>query len=363
MLRKLLMSAASSLEPRGRRADRFVRLLNMEMASGTATSPWQRLRSLRQGFLSESQLLYDLSPERRHLYLSDYERTVRTPDINGKYRILLKDKLLFNLMTQQFPDIHIPTHGVINKGRVEFVAGQAQVDAAAYLSGLLDQEGALVLKPVVGGGGAQIRFVERRDDGLYVNEESLSEDAFRELVQELRSNLISNRVSQCAEFAALYPRTTNTLRILTMWDRELGEPFIAFALLRIGSEASYPVDNWTQGGIGAAIDIETGHASKGASYLRKKHQLTWHETHPDSGTQVEGFVVPHWKLVVERVLHVARSVPYLPYVGWDAIVTADGLKLLEGNHFPDVNLLQVHGPLLTNKRIADFYKAHGVIRA
>jgi Sugar-transfer associated ATP-grasp len=50
------------------------------------------------------------------------------------------------------------------------------------------------------------------------------------------------------------------------------------------------------------------------------------------------------------------------YVGWDIIVTPNGPVVLEGNYFSDVNLLQVHRPLLSDERVHGFYDHHGILQ-
>ena len=85
------------------------------------------------------------------------------------------------------------------------------------------------------------------------------------------------------------------------------------------------------------------------------------DCHPDTGVKIEGAVVPGWHDALARVLEIAREHPYLPYVGWDVVVTDQGIRLLEGNSNSSTDLLQVHGPLLVDPRIRRFYKRRGVL--
>jgi cell division septal protein FtsQ len=49
-------------------------------------------------------------------------------------------------------------------------------------------------------------------------------------------------------------------------------------------------------------------------------------------------------------------------VGWDVLVDATGESvILEANRNSDVNLLQVHGGLLAEPRIRQFYQVVGLL--
>jgi hypothetical protein len=86
-----------------------------------------------------------------------------------------------------------------------------------------------------------------------------------------------------------------------------------------------------------------------------------HATHPDTGTPIEGAVVSGWPAVRDGIVALATRLPFLPYVGWDVVVTDEGYQVIEGNRRPDVNLLQVHRPLLADPRVRRFYERHGVL--
>jgi hypothetical protein len=63
------------------------------------------------------------------------------------------------------------------------------------------------------------------------------------------------------------------------------------------------------------------------------------------------------------VLRAAVSLPLNRYVGWDVVVDDAGSPvIIEANKNTDVNLLQVHGGLLVEPRVRQFYQAVGVLR-
>jgi hypothetical protein len=361
MLRKAVLFLYGRLERPARRFDRFLRLVKREIHSPAPVGAGDRLGMWRRGFLGESLAIYRLDRNDPAGYVTDFQRHVRTPDINGRYRFILQDKLLFARVMQSYPMHAVPSFGVVRAGRMHFTGGK-NLEAATYLRDLLRREPRLVLKPLAGGGGTKIRFLRREDDRMLLNGQPLSEPALARLVGSMREDVVVAYVEQRPEIAALYPRTVNTLRLLTMWDEESGNPFVAAAVLRIGSAASYPVDNWTQGGLTAWVNLQTGLLGPGVSHPGRGTDLAWHSRHPETGAAIEGFALPGWSQIQRRMLEICRSLPFLLYVGWDLILTPDGFRILEGNHYPDLNLMQVHRPLLTDPRIARFYATHGVLQ-
>ena len=71
--------------------------------------------------------------------------------------------------------------------------------------------------------------------------------------------------------------------------------------------------------------------------------------------------MPHWDTVRETLLNIANSHKYISYVGWDIVITEDGFKILEINGNPDVNLMQVHKPLLTDERVQRFFQFYDAV--
>lgn len=360
----------------------------------------RRLWLWRRGFLTRSGVLYGLEESNYREYVTDYQRFVRTKRINGTWAVALSNKLAFHWLLQPFDDHRMTVYGMLRNGAFHEIDSlrppQAIGDGGtsssnerrsgpsldrdlgrdrnrdrdpnrAHRNGpdrvidRLEDEDRLVLKWVQGGGGNNVLLCSRVDGGYRVNGERLSEAAFRSRLADLEEYLVCEFVEQGWFPAELYPETPNTIRIVTMYDEAAGEPFVAAAIQRIGTADSEPMDNFSQGGLTADIDVETGELGPGAQ-LSHDDELEWYAAHPDTGTRIEGAQIPGWSAIVSRILEFAETYSYIPYIGWDVVVTgADGgFKILEGNSYPELKSIQVHGPLLTDDRVRRFYEHHGV---
>ncbi len=82
--------------------------------------------------------------------------------------------------------------------------------------------------------------------------------------------------------------------------------------------------------------------------------------HPDTGVEITGTKLPHWEYVTSKLLEVCREMAYIPYVGWDIVITERGFTVIEGNNYPDLGH-QYYGPLLVDPRVRAFYEAHGAL--
>jgi hypothetical protein len=293
-------------------------------------------------------------------YLSDFQRFIRTARINQNHGNILNDKLVFFLSLRTISDRVAPIIALIDKSRymsLGFEEPRAPVSLAEGLQGL---EGTAVLKPCKGSGGQRIMFYERRRGEHWVNgrripwadvEKTLGTDAF----------VVSRVIKQAKYAAEIFPKTTNTIRILTMWDYSTGETFVGAAVHRFGTEASRPVDNWSEGGLSAAIDLKEGRLGEAASFP-VDGKVIWRTEHPDTGVRIAGKVIPQWLAVSNEILVIAKRLSFLPYIAWDVLATETGFCIVEGNARSDVNLLQVHGPMLTDERVRRFYEYNGVLR-
>ena len=319
-----------------------------------------RWRSWRQGFLSRSWRWYSLDRNDPRQYLSDYVRFIRTPFINGRYSVVLDDKLLFYEVLSRHRGLLPARYCLLGHRGVQNLSVDRAVRSVEDVLRLLDDVGRLVLKPVGGGGGVGVHVLDSRD-GYRDNGRPVSRQVIAGLLSTPRGHLVTEFVRQHPFSAEFLPTSANSIRILTMWDYDAGRPFVAVAVHRFASRMGELVDNFGRGGISVAIDPEAGVLGRGV-LPQADWSPAWHDRHPATGCQFVGKPIAGWTWARDRILGLAAELPYIPYIGWDVVLTEDGLRVIEANNYSSMDLLQIHKPLLGDARVARFYRAHGVIR-
>lgn len=323
----------------------------------------RRLSLWRRGFLSQSDALYGLEDVDESEYLTDYQRYVNTPQINGQWSIAVGNKLLFHSVMHPF-DEHLPAlYGYLRSGQFHHVDTEetGTSDAAEWLIDRLRSGEELVVKYVKGGGGSRVHMVEYANEEYHINGEAHSEREFVDEIATLEEHIVTEYVEQADYAADLYPESPNTVRALTMYDDETDEAFLAGQSHRIGTSQSGALDNFSQGGLSAGIDTETGELSQAVQFPYSGER-TLYETHPDTDARIAGTVVPGWDRIVDRLLDIATELSYIPYLGWDIIVTGPGeFTIIEANNHVGTRTLQVHEPLLRDDRVRRFYERHDVV--
>ncbi len=334
----------------------------------------RRLWLWRHGFLSQADVLYDIDEDSYRQYFSDFQRE-RAYWINDEQQSALNNKLFFHWMMEPFAEQRVATYGVLKRGRFHDLRsleasddpvvedGHATADAAAWVTERLRTEGELMMKPWRGSGGMGVTRCSFVDGRYRIDGEEYSRPAFESIIEGLDGYLVSEVVEQADYANELFPDAANTLRVLTMYDDAADEPFIAAAAHRVGTEQSAPVDNFTNGGLAAGLDIETGQLTAGFRFPFSG-SLDWYEQHPDTGARIEGVEIPGWPAIREQLLEMAAAFSHTPYIGWDLVVTDTGeFTVIEGNNAPNIRFFQVHGPLLDDSRVRRLYERHGVVPA
>jgi hypothetical protein len=123
---------------------------------------------------------------------------------------------------------------------------------------------------------------------------------------------------------------------------------ILSAILKIGSSATFPTDNWRYGagGVTARVDLETGRLDRALTFdPRKGGGRRPRPDHPESQVMIEGEIVPDWEAVKRQMLDIAARLPCSGLVGWDVALTPTGVVIVEGNGRPGIDIHEAHESL------------------
>jgi hypothetical protein len=182
---------------------------------------------------------------------------------------------------------------------------------------LANTSGRMVLKGSHGQVGAEVEVISC---GKY------SPSTLLEYMESKKYNLAEEYVIQHPALMDLSPSGLNTVRIFT----QLHEGRVDFLGARLRISVNSPVDNMAAGNLAASIDMATGVVNGPGVYsdITKVDKTI----HPVTGKAITGFVIPHWKDLIELAEKAALNIPENRSVGWDIAITEEGPELIEGNH-------------------------------
>lgn len=317
----------------------------------------QRLQLYRRGFTSPCEKLYDFDSYGFEPYLSELQRNKLYRACNGNHRYLLDDKLSQHWMLSEYETHRPRAFGLVDRGRIHSTAEtEFEGDSrpiSQWLPRKLREESRLVLKHLRGKGGKEVIVVGYDEsDGFSVDGTPVSKSALLASVEPLSNYLVTEFIDQHPYADELYPHASNTIRLLTVWDDVAEELFTPAGVQRIGTDRSRPLDNFSVGGLSAALDIESGTVGHAAQYPFGG-SVSWYNTHPDTGEDIYGKQVPNWDHVRSVVEAIARDNTNIPIIGWDVLLDRRGEPVvLEANTGTGLDLIQVHEPLLANEDVA-----------
>lgn len=337
-------------------------LILKELKSPVKVPFFKTLWLWRNGFLRKSFILFSLQKSNIKEYVSDYSAYVKAPLINGEYAFVLNNKVMFSKALHKYKE-YLPTnYCLIKDGGVLPVNDDFfPLHKVDDIISLCNEMECLVIKPTSGLFGQDVYIFRIMNGKLLFNRSEVTLAEAKQFLSGLDDYLVCEYVLQHKYAARIFPDAANTLRILTMWDYDQNSPFVAIAIHRFGTTLSIPVDNTSQGGLYCSIDLNTGKVGKGLSFSNDPVvSLLWHEKHPDTNAQIEGVSIPRWDATTTKLCEIANHIPFIPYIGWDLVITEEGFKVIEGNNCPAV-LPQVFSPLLKDPRVRKFYRRFKVV--
>ena len=313
--------------------------------------------ALHGGYVLDQYYIYDFKHNDRREYLSEFD-WYRSRNINKPYDMMCNNKVNATEVLEQY--VRVPrvlmqkNHGKIVSLAKDIDRGFLTSDDAADL---LDRTGTLYLKPLAAGKGKGVYRLTNASGAYYIDDQRKSRDDLRRFLDKQDGWFLSEGITQGAFGRALYPDATHTIRFITLRDPETGHIKPFFAVQRIGTSETAPVDNGSRGGLVARINMDTGELSE-AKCLQKLG--SW-DRHPDSGAQIKGAVIPRWQDVKRQMVDLARKLPFMNFIAWDILLTDEGISIIEANTSSGVNIIQLWGPQ-RNGELGRFYRAHGCIK-
>ena len=309
------------------------------------------------GYLSDQYVQYDFRNNDRRLYLSEFD-WYRSRWINEPFDAMLNNKVICAEVLDQYANV-AKSLFMKNKGKMvslepAFCEG---FKSPKDVIELLHRYEFVFMKPLAAGKGKDVHRLELIDSLPAVDGQTMAVKDFSSFLDSSDGWFLSEGIKQHDFLDSIYDKTTNTIRLITLRDPESGNYKIFFAVQRIGTSQTIPVDNGSKGGLIAKIDLDTGVLSE----ARGLRSLDCYETHPDSGFQIKGAVIPNWESIQTEMLSLARKLPFINFIAWDILLTQQGVCIIEANTSSGVNIIQIWGPQ-RNGELGEFYRAHGAIK-
>lgn len=304
--------------------------------------------------MADQWMLYDFDHNDKKEYLSEFD-WYRSRYINAPFDFLLNNKIAAAEILKQY--IRVPESYMIkNSGFLtSFDSKSMEYEDAITL---LKEKGMLFIKPYGKGKGTGVNILIYENEKIYVDQEEYTEEKLIAFLKKRDDWFISESMKQNKYLNDIYDKTVNTIRMITLRDPKTNQFKIFFAVQRIGTSNTIPVDNGSRGGLVSKIDLETGELSE----ARCLHNRNVYEVHPDSKAPIKGVKIPGWEHIKEEMLTLTRKFPYMHFIAWDILVLEDGsLCIIEANTSSGVNIIQLWGGQ-RNDELGDFYRHHGVIR-
>jgi len=302
--------------------------------------------------------VYGLDENDPAFFVPDFDYAYRCYRMNGFWNPIIGNKLVVSDVLSAHGIPHPRVLGIVARGRVIEAAASWRQTNASLLDRWTQDRNRVVFRPHWSGGGEGVFFVGRNATDWHVNGRAATGEEVYSLIDGLDRYIATSLVDQALYSRTIYPHTTNTLRVLTLTDSD--GPFLANVVHRFGTSRSYPIDNFHQGrgGICAAVNMSTATLGRALS-LDASHARVWQDSHPETGSRIEGVPIPGLANALEGVLAAARCFPEATCVGWDLVITDSGYSLIEANAPPGIVVSQAHEPLLANPRVARYFKMYG----
>lgn len=288
-------------------------------------------------------------------YITTWEAFQPAFSNNLKYWSISSNKYLFYLVFGHFIAT-AKVHMTIRNGKIQWLERENNTDIYDFI---MENNGA-VLKDTFGWDGNKVWVFVPSLEGLMCSNEVWDKNRLLEVVSGLSFAILQDRLEQGSFASSLFNKSINTVRLITVRKKDSYEHEVVAALMRIGTNRSAPTDNCAQGGGSCLIDLETGELGPMRTYFDKDEngQFIVMNTHPDTGAQITGRVIPNWTKVKQTISDLTNKIYFFETLAWDIVLMDDDIQVIETNLKSSLSVFQIHGPM-KNTLLGEKYREHG----
>ena len=250
---------------------------------------------------------------------------------------ILRNKLFFGMFTEAL--------GVVSGKNVAIISQKMSMDLLNKYEGSIEQivnglnDYDYFVKLVDGECGTGIFVLKKCGSSYFVNGQKSSIQEIAGIIGTGQF-LIQEQIHQHKEMSRLYPKSVNTIRLVTIKSRTTGKVTVLPSILRIGANGSF-VDNTSQGGLAVGINLENGRLAEFGFY--KPKYGTKVDKHPNTGVIFKEIVIPYFDEVKRQAILLHSVIPGIYMIGWDIAIGDSGPIFVEGNDNWEIN-----GPQICN---------------
>ena len=333
----------------------------------------QKKWAMTKGFFPGRIQLYGLNDANYKDYLPDFNYFMIHP-INHHFKLWVNDKLTLkyvlnsNDCADTMPEYYLYVENDHTYTYLMDAPAHIQKDRN-FIRNLLKEKGRLAMKPNSGtSGGLGFIKLEMKDGKIFENNAPIDDARFEEILGNMPNYIVTQYANQHDDLAKIWGDSECTLRVIMVKNPKedpsaKSDWSCTVSYARFGSSISGGASNLSSGGIGIGFDFETGKFNDFAIRYKKfcADGNTMLYQHPDTGVTWKGEGLPNWEFVKNKILSVCDHVSSLSYLGFDVIITPDGMKLCEINTHPAGDYEQVMcGPILAKEHGRRFFESKGL---
>ena len=330
--------------------------------------------ALERGFYPGRVDMYGLTADNYRTFMPDYQYFMLHP-LNNHFLKWLDKTTLKYVLNSNGCESSMPEYYIYVENNKDYTylmdAPTNIVRDENFIYNLLKEKKTLALKPNSGAsGGLGFIKLELRESKLYENNKQIDISRYNEIIQSLKNYIVTEYCYQHSELTEIWADSECTLRVImakkpkkNFYDE--AEWFCIVSYARFGTAVSGGASNRSAGGVSVGFDFQTGKYNDVC--LRTKSFCPdgqWKLTsHPDTGATWHGKALPNWEYVRNMIYRICQHISSLDYLGFDIIITNDGMKLCEINSHPAIDDEQIMcWPTLSKEDACNFFENKGINR-